>query len=260
MRAMKTTAISCGMLNVPVKLYKAVDNHDIAFKQHHAGCGGGIAMERKCRECAEPVAYADIVKGIDHGGTLVIVSADELRDLEDEAPDAVEVEQFVGADEIDPLTYEDSYYLEPGKAAAEGYALLRQALAETGKHGLVRFAMRGKLHLGVLRVSGDLLVIHTIAWPDEVRKPSFPALDKPVALKPAVVEMAKQLVEAMTEPFEPAAWRDTYTDRLGEFIAAKADGGEFISAKPEPEDETIKDLLAALEASVAKRKAAKGAA
>lgn len=254
MRAMKSTSINFGLVNVPVKLYKTTDNHDIAFKQHHAGCGGGIAMERKCKECAEPVAYADIVKGIDHGGTLVIVTADELRDLEGEAPPAIEVEQFLAADEIDPLTYEDSYYLEPGKTAAEGYALLRHVLAETGKVGLVRFAMRSKLHLGVLRATGDLLVIHTIAWPDEVRTPDFPALDKPVTLKPKLVEMATALVESMTEAFVPEEWRDTYTDRVGEFIAARAEGGEFTPAPAEATDD-IKDLLAALEASVARKRA-----
>lgn len=112
-------------------------------------------MERSCKECGEAVAFADIVKGIDHEGQLVIVNADELRALQDEQP-AIEVVQFIDESEIDPVSYELSYYLEPLATAVEGYALLRHVLADSGRAALVEFALRDKLHLGVLRVCRDL--------------------------------------------------------------------------------------------------------
>lgn len=248
-RAIKTTSISFGLVNVPVKLHKATDSHDISFHQHHAGCGGNVGIERKCKACEQPVPYADIVKGIEHEGTLVIVAPEELKALQDEVP-AVEVVQFIDAGEIDPLTYEQSYYVEPQKAAMEGYALLRTVLVNTGRAGLVKFALRDRLHLGVLRVAGDVLVIHTIAWPDEVRTPAFSPLD--VNLKPQMVEMATALVDAMTAPFVASEWTDTYTDRVADLIAAKANG-ESIAPAPAKDDTDVDDLLKALEASIAKK-------
>ena len=255
-RALSTTSISFGLVNVPVKLYKTVDSHDIAFHQYHGGCGGGIALERKCKECAQDVAFADIVKGIEHEGQLVTVTSDELRELQEEV-NAVEVVQFVDESEIDPVSYEMSYYAAPSAPAAlEGYALLRQVLADSGRAALVRFALRDKLHLGFLRVSGNVLVIHTIAWPDEVRQPAFPVLDKEVVLKPQMVEMATALVDAMTGTFNPDEWVDTYTNGVADLIAAKAAGQPQIVA-PVKESVNVDDLLAALEASIANKKAGK---
>jgi DNA end-binding protein Ku len=263
MRALKSTTISFGLVSVPVKLYKSVDSHDVAFKQHHGGCGGSIKMERYCEGCeVKPVPFGDVVKGIDHDGTLVLLAPEELKDLEGETPSAIEVIQFVEADEIDPLTYEAGYFAAPDKTSVKGYKLLHKVLTETGRVGVVRFSLRaGRLSLGVLRASGGLLIVHTVAWPDEVRTPEFPILDKEVELEPAVLDAARILVESMTGSFKPEDFVDTYTGRVKEFIAARADGGEFIPA-PAETAEDISDLLAALEASVIKRKkkAAKKAA
>ena len=250
-RAIKTTSISFGLVNVPVKLHKATESHDISFHQHHEGCGGNVGIQRVCKACEQEVPYANIVKGIDHDGNLVIVAPEELKALQDEQP-TVEVVQFINAADIDPLTYEQSYYVEPQKTALEGYALLREVLTSTGRAGLVKFALRDRLHLGVLRVAGNVLVIHTIAWPDEVRTPAFAGLDKPVALKPQMVEMATALVDAMTAPFVAAEWTDTYTDRVAELIAAKANG-DTIAPAPVKDESDVEDLLKALEASIAKK-------
>lgn len=257
MRAVKTTSLSFGLVSVPVKLYKATESHDVSFKQHHAGCGGGISLVRTCKECSEEVAWADIAKGIDYEGELVIVEPEELKDLEGESSPVVEVLQFIDASEIDPIAYESSYYVAPDKVSSlEGYALLRQVLGESGKAGLVKFAIRsGRESLGILRVSGKTLVIHTLAWPDEIREPAFPVLDKPVKLKPKMVEMARALVESMSEPFVAEDHVDVYTGRVKEFIAAKAAGEEF-EAHPAGLEPAVDDLLAALEATIAKRKAA----
>lgn len=254
MRAVKTTSLSCGLINIPVKLYKVTESHDVSFKQYHAGCNGGIGLVRTCKECEQEVAWADIAKGTEsEDGTLVIAAPEEIKALEGEQLPAVEVLQFIGADEIDPISYESPYYLAPDKTSAEGYALIRQVLSESGKAGLVKFALRGRESLGILRVSGKVLVIHTLAWPDEIREPAFAILDKPTKLKPKMLEMAHALVAAMSEPFVPGDHVDTYTGRVREFIEAKAAGEEFEShpAGPEP---ALDDLLAALEATIAKRK------
>lgn len=258
MRSIKNTSISFGLVNVPGKLYKAVESHDVAFHQHHAGCGGSIKMERYCSSCeAKGIDFADIVKGVERDDKTVLVTADEIKSLEGEVSPTIDVVQFVEASEIDAVAYETAYYFAPEKTSVEGYALLRTVLSETGKVGLVQFALRGRLSLGVLRVSGDVLTVHTIAWPDEVRKPEFALLDKKVELKPALVAAATALVESMTGTFKPEDFTDTYTSRVQEFITARAEGGVFVPAAKADDSEDVSDLLAALEASVAKKKATK---
>lgn len=252
MRAVKKSSLSFGLVNVPVGLYKATESHDVSFKQHHAGCGGGISLVRTCKGCEQEVAWADLAKGIEVDGQLVIVEPDELKSLEGEQVPAVEVLQFIGADEIDPISYESPYYLAPDKTSVEGYALIREVLAESGKVGLVKFALRGRESLGVLRVSGKVLVVHTIAWPDEIREPEFAILDKPVKLKPKMVEMAKALVNAMSEPFVAEDHVDVYTGRVQEFVAAKA-AGEPFEAHQAGAEPAVDDLLAALNASIIRR-------
>jgi DNA end-binding protein Ku len=261
MRSIKNTSVSFGLVNVPGKLYKAVDSHDVAFHQHHAGCGGSIKMERYCAGCeAKGIDFADIVKGVEKDDKTVLVTADEIKSLEGEVSPSIEVVQFVESSEIDAVAYETAYYFAPDKTSGKGYALLRAALTKTGKVGLVQFALRGRLSLGVLRVSGDVLVIHTIAWPDEVREPAFPMFDKGVVLEPALVDAATALVDSMTGTFKPEDFVDTYTGRVNEFITARAEGGVFVPAAKADDNEDVADLLAALTASVAKKKATKKAA
>lgn len=258
MRAYRKTSIACGLFSVPVGIYKAVDSHDVAFKQHHAGCGGSIKMERYCEGCGtKPVDFGDVVKGIDHDGTLVLIAPDELKALEAEAIPALEVIQFVPADEIDPLTYEAAYYTAPDKVSVKGYTVLRKKLAEKGLVALVEFSFTaGRRSLGVIRPSGNMLVLHIVAWPDEVREPAFPILDQEVEVEPAVLDMAGKLVDSMTGSFKPEEFTDTYTAKVKEFIAARAEGGEYIPSPAEREP-VVDDLLAALEASIAKKKKAK---
>jgi DNA end-binding protein Ku len=257
MKALSSTAISFGLVNVPVKVYKAVDSHDVSFKLHHAECGGSIGMVRFCKGCeAQDVAWADLSKGIEYDGLPVIVSPDEIKALEGEKPPAIEVVQFIDAGEIDPLSYESPYYLAPDKVSLEGYSLIRDVLAEQGRVALVRFALRSRVSMGILRPVGKLLVLQSLAWEDEVREPAFPILDKPVAVRPKLMEMARVLVDSMTGEYEPSEWVDVYTARVKEFVAAKAGDGEFVPAAPAVE-EGVDDLIAALEASLAKKKKAK---
>lgn len=253
MRAYRKTSITFGLVSVLVGAYKPVESHDVKFKQHHAGCGGQIGMVRVCKECEQEVPWADIAKGTESlDGTLVIADPEEIKSLEGEKVLAIEVVQFIDAGEIDPLSYESAYYLAPDKTSLEGYGLIKHVLEESGRVALVKLAF-GRESLGILRPAGKTLVVHTIAWPDEIREPAFAILDKPIKLKPKMVEMAKVLVDSMTEPFDPADHVDTYTERVREFVEAKA-AGEPFEAHPAGPEPAVDDLLAALEATIAKRK------
>lgn len=248
-RATKKGQLSFGLVNVPVKLMKATEDHDVKFHQVHAGCGGGVSMPRVCKDCGETVAYADLAKGIEYGGSQVVVTTDELKELEDEAGSAIEVLEFVDATEIDPIMYEGTYYLEPD-GTTEGYALLRQVLVESGRVGVVRYT-HGKTHMGVLRVMGNVMVIHPMRWADEVRDAAgLKNVPAATDLNPKAVAMAHALVESMVGTFDAAAYTDTYTERVGELVAAKAGGTKLTLVKAEAPAEGVDDLMAMLEASI----------
>jgi DNA end-binding protein Ku len=259
-RSMKKTSLYFGLVNIPVRFYKATENGDIGFHQHHGPkCMGRIGYVKTCKDCGHVVDHADIVKGIEVDGNVVVVTDDEMSSLAEEAGPEVEVIQFAEADEIDPLAFENGYYLEPD-GNQDGYALLREVLRTTERSAIVKFTLRGdKLHLGTLRVKGEYLVIHSMRWPNEVRDPSTLKVDPKVVIKPKELKMAHLLVESMLEPFQPEQFVDAYTGRLEELIETKAAG-----KKPKPkvveldDTEDVTDILAALEASVARRQGRAG--
>lgn len=261
MRATRTTSISFGLVNVPVKMYKAVDSHDVSFHQYHRDCMGSVGYVKACKDCGETLGSDQIVRGAEAGDTIVTVSEDEMAAIEVQAGPEIEVVRFIDGTEVDPIAYESHYYLAPERAAVEGYALLRQVMVDTGRVAVVKYVMRrtgsvGKTHLGLLRPYGDnLLVVHTMSYPDEIRQPAFPVLDRAVELKPALVEMAHTLVDAMTGPFIAADYSDSFTDKLNELIAAKANGETITAADGEPLEPTdVSDLLAKLQASAEARR------
>lgn len=260
MRAVSTTSISFGLVNIVVKAYKAVDSHDVSFHQYHRDCMGSVGYFKACKECGETLTPDNIVRGVEQGDSVVTVSEDELASIEVEAGREIAVQQFINADEVDPIALEGHYYLAPERASAEGYALLRHVMVDTGRVAVVKFVMRrsgsvGKTHLGLLRPYGDnVLSLHTMSYPDEIRQPAFSTLEREVELKPALVEMAHTLVDAMTGPFVAADYTDTFTDKLNELIVAKGNGETIVAADGEelvPTD--VSDLLAKLEASAAAR-------
>ncbi|MCV7174813.1 non-homologous end joining protein Ku [Mycolicibacterium sphagni] len=262
MRSMKNTAINFGLVNVAVKMYKATSNHDVQFHQHHRDCHGAIGYTKVCKACGDTLDAAQIVKGITRDEGLITVSPEELDALTESAGTAVEVVQFIDADEIDPIAYESHYYCEPNKASLEGYVLLRDVMVTTGRVAVVKFVMRNdRTHLGIMRPVGAVLVVDSMAYPDEIRKPAFSILDTPIAINPVLMEAAKSIVDAMTGEFDPHALEDTFTNRLLELIEAKASGGEGVVPTAAVVDLTegagvVNDLLAKLEASAVKLNAA----
>jgi DNA end-binding protein Ku len=259
MRSIWKGSISFGLVNVPVKVYSATEDHDIRFHQVHAKDNGRIRYKRVCEVCGEVVEYNDIARAYESDdGQMVVITDDDIATLPEERSREIEVLEFVPASEIDPMMYDRSYFLEPDGKSSKSYVLLAKTLAETDRVAIVHFALRNKTRLAALRVKDfskrDVMVVHTLLWPDEIRDPDFPVLDKKVEIKPAELKMAGQVVESMAEDFNPDRYHDTYQEELRELIEAKLEGGEAFTAEEQPteldETEDVSDLLAKLEASV----------
>lgn len=253
MRATWTGAIAFGLVSVNCKLYKSTSSHDVSFKQVHKTDGGAIRYVKTCADCGEPVQQSDIAKC--HDG--VIVTEDELSQLQTANDKTISVLQFVDMADIDLVSFESSYYVSPDKQV-NGYALLAEAMRSTDKVALCRFQMRSRASLAVLRLQGDTLVLTTLAWADEVRKPDLDLVTKAaqVELKPQEVAVAKMLVESMTGPFDATSHRDDYTVAVKELVDAKQAGKPAPHVELPPSPEEVDGLLAALQASLAAKKQA----
>ena len=264
MRSIWKGSIAFGLVNVPVKVYSATEDHDIKFHQVHAKDNGRIRYKRVCEVCGEVVEYRDIAKSFEsEDGQTVIITDEDIATLPEERSREIEVVEFVPADQIDPLMYDKSYFLEPDSKSSKAYVLLAETLAKTDRVAIVHFALRSKTRLAALRVKDfgkrEVMIIHTLLWPDEIRDPDFPELDKKVEIKAAELKMAGQVVESMTDDFHPEAFTDDYRVEMLELIQAKIDGGEAFAVEEQPADldetDDVSDLLAKLEASVKARQA-----
>ncbi|TGD87413.1 Ku protein [Mycolicibacterium sp. CH28] len=263
MRSIWKGSIAFGLVNVPVKVYSATEDHDLKFHQVHAKDNGRIRYKRVCEVCGEVVEFRDIAKAYESDdGQTVVITDEDIASLPEERSHEIEVVEFVPASEIDPLMYDRSYYLEPDGKSTKSYVLLAKTLADTDRVAIVHFALRNKTRLAALRVKDfskrDVMIVHTLLWPDEIRDPDFPVLDKEVEIKPAELKMAGQVVESMADDFHPEQFRDTYQEQLKELVEAKLAGGEAFTTEDQPaeldETEDVSDLLAKLEASVKRRR------
>ncbi|PWJ23994.1 DNA end-binding protein Ku [Branchiibius hedensis] len=261
MRAIWKGAVSFGLVNVPVRLYSATENHDVQFRQVHREDGGRIRYRRVCAIDGEEVSYDDIAKGYEtEDGQMVVLTDDDLANLPISTSKEIAVDKFVPASEIDPLYLDKSYYLEPDASAVKPYALLRDALLQTERVALVTITIRTRMTIAVLRVRDDVIALQTMLWPDEVRAPEFGVLDDAdLSVKPAETAMAQMLVESLSGDYDPEQYTDDYEQAVHEVVEAKLAGGE-VKAAPEPQDEggQVVDLLAALQQSVDRAKAARG--
>lgn len=258
MRAIWKGAVSFGLVSVPVKLYSATESHDVSFRQVHAKDGGRIKYQRVCSLDGEEVAYADIAKGYEtEDGEMVILTDDDMADLPSTSSREISVEKFVPSDQIDPMLFEKSYYLEPEKSGAKPYALLRQALLDADRMAVVTVALRQRTTVGVLRVKDDVIVLQTMMWPDEIRTPDFSVETGEV--KPAEVKMANMLVETLSGDFDAAEFEDDYAEAVESLVKAKIEGGEIKRTETSTKSSgEVVDLLAALQRSVDAAKTARG--
>jgi len=255
-RAIWSGSISFGLLNVPVKLYSAVARRGISLREIRESDNARIRHRRVAEGTDEEVPYEKIVKAYEISkDRYVPLAKSELEALAPEKSRAIEVQDFVGLEEIDPIYFDSPYYLGPAEGAARAYSLLAQAMEESGKVAVARFVFRNKEHLAAIRPTDGVLTLTTMRFADEVVSPGelddvLPEEAPKVAKRE--VEMAEQLIESLTREFDPTAYRDEYREQLLAMIERKAAGEEIVAAPAEePAPTKAPDLMAALEESIA---------
>jgi DNA end-binding protein Ku len=252
MRSIWRGAVSFGLVSIGVKLYSATEDKDIRFHQVHATDGGRVKYKRVCSIDGEDVEYSDIAKGYElPDGQVVILTDEDFDELPLSTRREIEVLEFVDQDEIDPIHFEKTYYLEPEGPAARPYVLLRDALENAGQVAITKIAIRQRESLAVLRVRDGILVLHTMRWPDEIRRPDFAFLDEDISVRPQELKMAEALIASMTGEFDPSQFTDDYREAMTALLEAKQSGGE-VQSVPEAEDTggAVVDLMSALRRSV----------
>jgi DNA end-binding protein Ku len=252
MHSMWKGAISFGLVMIPVKLYTATEQKDIAFRQVHRSDGGRIRFRRVCSIDGNEVPYEDVAKGYElPTGEMVVLTEDDMADLPLPTTRSIEVLHFTPEDQIDPILFSRSYFVEPEKSGARAYVLLRDALERSGKLAVVQVALRQREALATLRARDGLLVLETLLWPDEIRTPDFPFLEQDIDVRSQELKMAASLIESMTEEFDPDAHHDGYREALAEVVAAKTEGRDVLQpAGPADEATEPASLADALKASI----------
>jgi len=248
---------------VPVKVYSATESHDVSLHQVHNKDGGRIRYQRKCEVCNKVVAYEDIDKAYDDGEKTVVLTDEDFASLPAERSHEIEVVEFVPADQVDVLRLDKAYFLEPEERALKPYTLLRRALEDSDRTAIVQFALRQKTRLAALRVRDNVLVLQTMLWDDEVRKPEFDVLDSTPRISQKERDMAAQLVDSLSEDFDPSAFTDDYQEQLRTLIDAKIEQGASLDTEAtfgkqeEEESADVVDLMEALKRSVDRKNASK---
>ncbi len=256
MRSMWKGAVSFGLVMIPVKLYTATEQKDIAFRQVHREDGGRIRFKRFCTIDDQEVPYEDIAKGYElPDGETIVLTEEDMAELPLPSTKNIEVVQFTPAEQLDPILLNRSYFLEPEGPGARAYVLLRDALEQSGKVAIAQVALRQRESLAILRSRDGVLVLETLLWPDEVRVPAFPFLDDNVEVRPQELQMASSLIESMTVDFDPDEYHDGYREALQELIDAKIEGREVIEPQVPEAAEAPSSLADALRASLAAAKA-----
>jgi DNA end-binding protein Ku len=253
-RAMWKGAISFGLVTIPVSVYPATEEKTLRFNQLHDEDGGRIRMKRVCSIDGEEVGYEHIVKGYEYEKDRYVILTDEdFEAIPVESSRAIDIQQFVELEEIDPMQYKKSYYLVPEETGAKAYALLREALNRSGKVGIAKVSFRDKEHLAALRFRDEAFVLETMYWPDEIREADFGGVDVSAKIRPNELEMAQTLIDNLTADWDPAEFKDEYREAMLRIVEAKINGEEIEIVEAAPTAKVV-DLMEALKASVAAAK------
>ena len=263
MRAIWSGTVAFGLVSVPVKLYSATRSHDISLHQVHDEDGGRIRYQRRCEVCEKKIDYDHIDKAYDDGEDTVIITDEDLKAMPAEEDKEIEVVQFVPDEQIDPMMFEKSYYLEPASKSPKAYALLRETLEEAGRTAIVTFALRSRTRLAALRVRDDVIVLQTMLWADEIRSSDGISSGGETKISARERTMARSLVDQFSEDFEPEQFVDEYQEQLRTLIEEKLEHGDAIDTSATfgdvDEEETdggdVIDLMEALKRSVDERRA-----
>ena len=272
-RAIWSGSISFGLVNVPVKLFTATEDRSVGFHQFDPESGERIRYQRVTDQSGKEVEYKSIVKGYElEDGSHVLITPEELEAVEPGKSRTIDIEDFIDLDDVDPVYFDKTYHLAPAdQAAAKPYALLREAMKASNRVAIARFVMRAKQSLAAIRVAasddgdaGDVLVLETMHFGDEVRSPAaireMKVLGDGVEVSDRERAAATSLVESLTTEWDPTKYTDTYRERVLDLVARKADGERIVTEKAEEPKASVTDLMAVLEASVNEARQKRGEA
>lgn len=251
MHTMWKGSISFGLVNIPVKMFAATEDKDIKFRYLHGDCKTPVKNIRTCPTCDREIEWSEVVKGFEYQpGQFVLFSDEEFDQIAPQRSKTIDIMNFVDLQEIDPIYFNKSYYLAPEETGSKAYALLRKAMNDTGKIAVAKMIIRSTQSLSVIRTYGDVLVMESIFYPDEVRHVNqLPAIPGDVAVDDNELRVATQLIETLAVPFDPEQYQDEYRIALQHAIEQKVEGEEITTAA-EPKKDQIHDLMAALQASL----------
>ncbi len=253
MRTLWKGSLSFGLVTIPVRLYPATDDKSVSFNQLRASDHSRIGYQRVAKADGAEVAYDEIVKGYEYEpDRYVVFEPDELEALRPPSSRTVDILQFVPLDQIDPIYFQRSYYLAPDPAGAKAYGLLSRAMRDRATVAVCKITLRDKEHLATLRLRGELFVLETMFWPDEIRNLSLADLDVPELPEPRKqeVQMAETLIENLTEDFDLTAYADEYRQKIMAAVQAKVEGEEITVVDERGEPAAVVDLMEALRQSV----------
>ncbi|KAA1424817.1 Ku protein [Mumia zhuanghuii] len=263
MRAMWKGTVSFGLVSIPIKMYGATATHDISFRQVRRSDGSRVKYKRVAEADGEVVEYSEIAKGYElPDGRMVVLTDDDMEQLPLPTKKVVDVLEFVPLEQIDPILYNKSYFLEPDtNAGLKPYLLLREALESSDMVAVVKVTIGTREQMATIRVRDGVLTMSTLLWADEVRKPEFGFLGEDLDLRPQEVKMAQALLASMEGDFDPEEYTDEYEVALDELVEAKLEGNEVLQpavGEGEEESDNVVDLMAALQASIDRAKKGEG--
>ena len=254
-RSIGSGAISFGLVSIPVKLYLAASSESPSFNLLHARCGNRIRQQRFCPACNTVVEREELIRGYEVSKDQYIqVTDEELKALEGEASEEIEIAEFVPLAKVDPIYFERSYYLGPDRGGEKAYRLLADTMAQVGKVALAKFVLRGKENLVIVRSARNGLVLHTMYFADEVRNFDEIAKGESAKISEAESQLAVRLIEELSNgDFEPDKYEDEYSQRVLDLVDKKAEGQKITLAKPQARRGQVIDLMAALKESLGKK-------
>jgi DNA end-binding protein Ku len=254
MRAIWKGSISFGLVNIPVKLYSAIDSSTLDLDMLDSRDHSRIRFKRVNEETGREVPYEEIVKGYKYDGDYIILSDKDIKSAAKEKSNTIDIFEFVNIKEIDSIYYEQPYYLEPDKGAEKPYALIREAMLKSGKAGVATFVMRTKEHLAVIKPRDKVIVLNRLRFYEEIRSVKDLKLPEKVKAKSKELDLAISLIDSMTDKFDISKYKDTYSSQLMKVIKAKAKGKSVKYGKLELVPTKVNDLMSQLKNSIKKSK------
>jgi DNA end-binding protein Ku len=255
MKAIWKGAISFGLVNIPVRLYSAIESDRPGFHLLYKKDLSRIRYKRVSETTGQEVPFDQIVRGFPlDNDRYVTISDEELEQASPEKSATLDIQAFVPENQIESLYFDRPYYLEPEKSAAKPYALLREALGKSGKVGICQFVLRDKEHLSALKIHGEVMVLNSLRFAGEIRATTDLALPQNQVVSQKEVSLAERLIEELSEDFKPEHYKDTYSEDLKKLIDAKAKGQKIKAAAKKPTQGKVVDLMAALQESLKKTK------